>query len=334
MGRYVVRRLLLFVPTVLGALALLHYLTTLAIQFTGDPARAIFGDRSPTEAEMAAVQKVFGTDNPCYRSKGSFCWGPFVDRLHNMFLRGDFGVDSRERPVLTLIGEAAPTTARLALIAVSVDIIIGVAVGVVAGLRRGSFRDHLVRASTILIIAVPVFVLAYYVQVGLGVGVGGWLTRTDADPMLRAIFSVSYTDDYPVASLLIPGIMLGVTALATTARLTRTTLMENLRADSVRTARAKGLTPARVVGVHTLRNSLIPVVTHFGLALGALMGGAVVTEGIFNIHGVGLLIIKSLRTGESSITVVVVTILVLVYLVVNLAIDLLYAVLDPRIRYE
>jgi oligopeptide transport system permease protein len=128
--------------------------------------------------------------------------------------------------------------------------------------------------------------------------------------------------------------VLAALSLATTARLTRTSIMENIRSDYVRTAKAKGLQRKRVIGVHTLRNSLIPVITFLGVDLGALMGGAVITETIFNIPGIGSLVARSARTGEASVVIGVVTLLVLVFLIANLVVDILYAVLDPRIRYD
>jgi oligopeptide transport system permease protein len=136
------------------------------------------------------------------------------------------------------------------------------------------------------------------------------------------------------AELIVPGFVLASLSMAYVARLTRTSLIENTRADFVRTAVAKGLPRRRVVGVHMLRNSLIPVVTFLGTDIGALMGGAIVTEGVFNIRGIGGLIYRGLQQQDIATVVGVVALLVIVYLVANLVVDLLYAVLDPRIRYE
>jgi oligopeptide transport system permease protein len=134
--------------------------------------------------------------------------------------------------------------------------------------------------------------------------------------------------------LLLPGFVLGSLSVAYIARLTRTTLVENLRADYVRTAKAKGLSPARTVSVHTLRNSLIPVITYIGIDLGALMGGAVVTERIFNVNGIGNFIFRSISQKDGVSVVGTVTLLVLIYLLMNLIVDLLYGVLDPRISHD
>jgi peptide/nickel transport system permease protein/oligopeptide transport system permease protein len=333
MGRYLTRRVLQFVPTVLGALFLLHYMMTLGIQVNGDPARAVFGDRTPTESQLAAMQRIFGTDDPCFDHVGNPCIGVFLERMAHM-VTGDFGVDSRQRPVLTLIAEHAPITARLALLAILIELCVGIFAGVLAGLRGGSFWDYLVKVSTVMLISIPIFVLGAVTQLVIGVQFGLWLGSVGAPEFLTNIATVAYRTEHPWSSLVLPAFVLAALSLATTARLTRTSLMENLRADYVRTATAKGLERKRVVGVHTLRNSLIPVVTNLGISFGGLLAGAVVTEGIFNIRGIGGLVYSAVLTGESAIVVSVVTVLVLVYLVFNLVVDVLYAVLDPRIRYD
>jgi oligopeptide transport system permease protein len=333
MGRYLARRLLQFIPTLFGALFLLHYLMALGIQVNGDPARAVFGDRTPSEAQLASMQRVFGTDDPCFKSTGNPCLQVFVQRLGNM-ASGDFGVDSRQRPVLTLLAEHAPITARLAMLAIIIELFAGITAGVLAGLRGGSFWDNLVKVSTVMLISIPIFVLGAVTQLVIGVQFGLWLQRVGAPDFLTAIATVAYRTERPWSSLVLPAFVLAALSLAATARLTRTSLMENLRADYVRTATAKGLQRKRVVGVHTLRNSLIPVVTNLGISFGGLLAGAVVTEGIFNIRGVGGLVYSAVISGESATVVSVVTILVLVYLVFNLVVDVLYAVLDPRIRYD
>jgi oligopeptide transport system permease protein len=323
----------LFIPTLFGALFLLHYLMALGIQINGNPARAVFGDRTPSESELEAMARQFGTDDPCFVHVGNPCLGLFVDRLVGM-AQGDFGTDFRQTPVLDLIADVAPGTLRLAFIAFVFDIVVGIAAGVLAGLRGGSYWDYLVKISTVLIVSIPIFVLGYVIQRYVGVNFGNWLRDIGAPDTLQHVFTPSYRDTYPWASSIIPGIVLGAIQLAITARLTRTSLMENLRADYVRTAAAKGLTRSRIVGVHTLRNSLIPVITNLGIDLGVLMSGAVVTEGIFNVNGVGRLVFYAIAAGEAPVVVAVVTIFVLIYLVATLVVDVLYAVLDPRIRYD
>jgi peptide/nickel transport system permease protein/oligopeptide transport system permease protein len=333
MGRYVIRRLLQFIPTLIGSVFLLHYIVVLGIQFRGNPARAFFGDRTPSPEMLEAVKRLFNTDDPCLSRTGDPCVGLFVERVGNLAV-GDFGTDYNGRAVTEIIGDALPVTVRLALMAIVIQILIGIFAGALAGLRGGGFWDYVVKISTVLLISVPIFVLGRFVQLGI-VQVVQWLRAEDlASRTLLSFITVTYKVSAPTASLIIPAFVLASVGLATTARLTRTSLMENLRGDYVRTAVAKGLPQRRVIGVHTLRNSLIPVVTDLGLSFGVLLGGAVVTETIFNIPGIGSEIVEAVQRNEGPVTVPLVTFLVVIYLVVNLLVDVLYAVLDPRIRLD
>ncbi len=333
MGRYTARRLLQFIPVLLGTMFLLHYLQSVSIQINGNPVTALFGDRQPPPETLAAVSAAFGLDNPCLTQPGNPCLGMFVDRLAG-YARGDFGVNFTLQPITQLITDAAPVTLRLTVIAILFESFVGILAGVLAAIRKDRFVDNFVRISTVLVISVPVFVLGVLVQIASGLWIGIWLTERGAPDWLTAAFSVSYQTDHPWASLFVPGVVLGAFSLGFIARLTRTSLIEILRADYVRTARAKGLRRSRVVGVHGLRNALIPVITYIGIDIGALMGGALVTEGIFNIPGVGGLVFRSVRAGETPVVIAVATLLTLVFLIASLLVDLLYAVLDPRIRYD
>ena len=241
--------------------------------------------------------------------------------LHYMgqILTGDFGTAFDGQPVLTLMANAFPVTARLTLVAVVIEALAGVALGVLAGLRRGRATDTGVLMLTLVVVSVPTFVSGYLLQYLAGVRWG--------------LVNPSVSPAAPLDELLLPGLVLALVSLAYVTRLTRTSIAENLRADHVRTAVAKGLPRRRVIGRHLLRTSLIPVVTFIGADVGALMGGAVVTERIFNIHGVGYQLYQGILRQNSPTVVGFVTVLVLVFLVANLLVDLLYAVLDPRIRY-
>jgi peptide/nickel transport system permease protein/oligopeptide transport system permease protein len=315
---------------------LLHYITSLAIQFSGNPVRALFGDRTPAPALLAAITERIGLSDPCLTHKGNPCFGLFLDRLDAVFLHFDFGINLQRRAVTDLVGDAIPFTIKLVLIAIIFEAVVGIIAGVLAGLRSGSFTDYFVKISTVFVISVPIFVLGVVVREYVGVKFGNMLRGVDWIPEVisKGVFAAGFKQDYPFASLIIPGMVLGAVSLATTARLTRTSIMENIRADYVRTAKAKGLANKRVIGVHTLRNSLIPVITYLGVDIGSLMGGAVVTETIFNVPGIGRLVTFGARTGDAMVVIGVVTMLALVFLVANLLVDLLYAVLDPRIRYE
>jgi oligopeptide transport system permease protein len=307
MGRYVARRLLLTIPVLVGASFLIF---AMVYALPGDPIRALAGDRPLSPAVVAQLRQQFNLNDPFLVQYGKY--------LVNI-LQGDFGTDFRGRPVSDTILQRIPVTAKLALVAVLFEALIGVVAGVLAGIRRNGYFDNLVLVSTTLIVSVPILVLAFLTQYTLGLQL----------------------DLFPIAgikegwrSYILPGFVLGSGSLAYVARLTRTSMAENLRADYVRTAKAKGLSPRTVVVRHTLRNSLIPVVTFIGADVGTLMGGAIVTEGVFNIPGIGRAIFDAIRTQEGAVVVGITTLLVLVFIVSNLIVDVLYAVLDPRIRYD
>src|SRR5690606_10562319 len=196
---------------------------------------------------------------------------------------------------------------------------LGIILGTLAGLRRNGAFDTIVLVVSLLLISVPIFVVGFVAQLVFGVKLN-WVPATVGG-------------DWTLSELLLPAIVLAVANFAYTIRLTRTSVAENLTADHVRTARAKGLSNGLVVRNHVLRNSLVPVVTYLGINLGALMAGAIITETIFNIPGVGNTAFLAILRGETSTVVAIVTFMVMVYVLMSLLVDLLYAVLDPRIRY-
>ena len=306
MGRYVVRRLLQMIPVFVGATALLFVM----VNVMGDPVAGLCGERACDTATAAQLKQEFGLDQPLWRQYATY--------MSNVFT-GDFGTAFNGRPVLELMASAFPVTVRLTLVAVVFEIVVGVTLGVVTGLRRGRPVDTAVLLATLVVISVPTFVTGLLLQLLLGVR-WGWI-RPSVPPQA------------PLDQLILPGLVLASVSLAYVTRLTRTSLAENRRADYVRTAVAKGLPRRRVVVRHLLRNSLIPVVTFIGTDVGALMGGAIVTERIFNIHGVGYQLYQGILRQNTQTVVGFVTVLVLVFLIANLLVDLLYAVLDPRIRY-
>ena len=307
MGRYIIRRLLQAVPVVIGTTFMIF---ALVFALPGDPIRALSGDKPISPAVYAELQDRYNLDDPLLSQYAQYMVG---------LVQGDFGQSFRGREVADIMVERFPVTIKLAVVAFLFEILIGIAAGVLAGLRRGSFIDNLVLVSTTIVVSIPVFVLGFTAQILLGVKLG-W-------------FPIAGTSD-GWYSYLLPGLVLGALSLAYVARLTRTSLVENVRADYVRTATAKGLPRSRVIGRHALRNSLIPVVTYLGIDLGALMGGAIITEGIFNLPGIGQQVFLSIKAQEGPVVVGIVTALVLVFILANLVVDVLYAVLDPRIRYE
>ncbi len=307
MARYTARRLLQLLPVFFGATFLIY---AMVFAIPGDPIRALFGDRPVSPATVAALREQYNLNDPLLVQYGKY--------IANVF-QGDLGESFRGRSVVDILSERFPVTLTLAAFAFVFEIILGLLAGVLAGLRRGSYMDSLVLVSTTAVISVPVFVLGYTAQILFGIELN-WLPIAG----LRQ-GAVSYV---------LPAFVLGSLGLAYTARLTRTSLVENLRADYIRTATAKGMSRRRVVGRHALRNSLIPVVTYLGVDLGSLMAGAIITEGIFNIPGVGRAVFEAVRAQENTVVVGIVTVLVIVFMLSNLLVDMLYAYLDPRIRYE
>lgn len=305
MGRYVVRRLLHTVPVLFGATFLIF---ALVFALPGDPVRALAGSRPLSDATEAALRDRFNLDDPLPVQYGKYLAG---------LARGDFGETFRGRSVADVMRERFPVTLTLSLLALVIEAALGLGAGIVAGIRRNRLADRLVLVSTVLLAAVPLFVLSFVGQFVFGLRLG-WAPIAGLRQGL--------------ASYLLPASVLAAGALAYVARLTRASLAEVAGADYVRTAIAKGLPSSRVIGVHALRNALIPVVTFLGADLGALLSGAVIVEGIFNLPGVGQAVFNGVRDQDGPLVVGIVTVLVLLIILTNLAVDLLYGVLDPRMR--
>ena len=308
MLRYIGRRLLQTIPVFFGATFLIFAMVYL---MPGDPVAALGGDRGLTEAAAAQIRAEYHLDQPF--------WMQYLLYLKGVFTL-DFGKSFNQQPVIDVMARAFPTTIALAIYALSIESIFGITLGVIAGVRRGGWFDSTILVFSLLLISVPTFVLGFVLQFLLGFKLG--------------VLPVTASASVNMASLTMPAMVLGGVSLAYVIRLTRQSVSENVSADYVRTARAKGLTNRAVMTRHILRNSLIPVATFLGGDLGALMGGAIITEGIFNINGVGGTLWQAIRLGEAPTVVSITTVLVLVYILANLVVDLLYAVLDPRIRYE
>lgn len=309
MGRYVLRRLLQLIPVFIGTTFLIYWLVW---SLPGDPFAGKCGDRPCPDAFVAAMTAKFNLGDPVVVQYGKY--------MMNL-LQGDFGITFSGISVGDRIAQAYPNTIRLALVALAIEAIIGISAGILTGLRGRGFLDNLVLVTTLFLISLPVFVTGFVLQIVLGFELGWIKTTVSESPA-------------PWGQLIVPGFVLGSLSMAYVTRLTRSSIAENRRSDYVRTAVAKGLPQSRVVGVHLLRNSAIPVITFLGTDLGSLMGGAIITEGIFNIKGIGNLVYRGILSKEGVIVTGVVTLLVMVYLLSNLIVDMLYAVLDPRIRYD
>jgi ABC-type dipeptide/oligopeptide/nickel transport system permease component len=307
MVRYVGRRLLMALPVLLGTSFLIF---AMVYALPGDPIRALAGDQPLPPEVVAQLRAEHNLDDPLLLQ--------YVKYLGQL-LQGNLGTDFAGNPVAETIGLRLPITARLAIVAIIFEIIFGITAGVLCALYKNSWFDNLVLVSTTMVVSVPVFVLAFLAQWLFGFQLGWFPVAGIANGWF---------------SLILPGMVLAALSMAYVARLTRTSMVETLGADHVRTARSKGITEFRVVTRHGLRNALIPVVTFIGADLGAMMGGAIVTESVFNIPGIGRAVFDAVRNQEGPVVVGIVTMMVFFFIFFNLVVDVLYGVLDPRIRYE
>lgn len=304
---YVIRRLFQVVPVFFGTTFLIF---VVVFALPGDPIAALGGGvHHISESAQNALRERYNLNDPLPIQYAKY--------MLNL-LQGNMGTDFLGREVSDIIARNWPTSIMLGVTAWVLQIIVGIPLGIWAALNRGGWQDKLVGVLTTLAFAVPLFVVAYVSQILFGVELG-WFPVAGASA------------GWPVAFIL-PAAVLALLGLAAVARLTRTSLIENLSTDYVRTAIAKGMPRNRVIVHHALRNSLIPVITFLGIEFGALLGGAVIIEGIFNLPGLGNEVFKAIGQQNGPAVVGISTLLVLVFLVVNLIVDITYAYLDPRIR--
>lgn len=304
---YIIRRLLQGIPVFFGSTLLIF---AMVFAQPGNPILRMFGDRTPSDAQIAALEAEYHLDQPFFVR--------YFLYLGDVF-QGDLGTTFAGQSVNEILVRTFPTTLRLALLAVAIQLIIGVTAGLISALRKGGIFDHVTLVWSLILISLPVFVFAFVAQFIFGIQLG--------------LFRPTVGAGAPWSDLILPAIVLAGLNMAYVIRLTRASVLETKQQDFVRMAYGKGLLQRRVVTVHILRNSLIPVTTNLAADFGILIVGATVTEGIFNVPGVGAELFKAINRHDTPEIVSIVTVLVIVYVLVNLAIDLLYGVLDPRIRY-
>jgi len=311
---YIVRRLALMVPTAflvtVGVFLLIHLIP-------GDPATVILAESYTPEA-AAKIHQDLGLDKPLPEQ-----YAIYIGKLAH----GDLGRSVRNRlPVTQAIGERLPATMELGLAALLWSLVVAIPLGAVAALRRGRALDVIASGLTVAGISIPNFVLGILLILLFGLvlrllPVGGFAALTDSVP-----------DN--LSRLIMPAIALGTFGAASQMRFTRSSMIEVLSQDYIRTARAKGASWLRVVNGHALRNALIPVVTIVGLQVGAILEGALVTETVFSWPGVGKLAVESIFSKDFPVVQGIVLMAALAYMVANLLVDLAYAWLDPRISYS
>jgi ABC-type dipeptide/oligopeptide/nickel transport system permease component len=306
MTRYLLRRLLLTVPVLLGVATLVFALIHLV---PGDPAQSMLGE-SASPAEIARLQKTLGLDQPLLTQYRAFLAG---------VARGDLGTSFRfGTPVTQEIRKRLPDTAVLALCAMAVAIIVAIPLGIVAAVFRGRFLDHAAMTLALAGISMPSFWLGPLLALFFAVRLG-WLPVSGSGTPLH---------------LVLPAVTLGTALAAILARMTRSSVIEELRELYVMAARARGLSQARAVLRHAFRNSLIPVVTIIGLQFGAVLTGTIITETIFGWPGIGRLLIQAINTRDYPLVQGCILFISVTYVAMNLLTDLTYGFLDPRIRFE
>ena len=306
MLRFLTRRLLLTIPVLLGVATLVFSLIHL---IPGDPAQAMLGDTA-SQRDVEDLRHRLGLDRPLLEQYGMFLSGA---------VRGDLGTSLRTGlPVTSQILERMPATVELAAAAMLLAISIAIPLGIAAAVWKGTAVDHAAMTMALAGVSVPNFWLGPLLAIIFAVELG-WLPVSGRGSLLH---------------LVLPAISLGAALAAILARMTRATLLEELREQYVQAARARGVSRARAVLRHAFRNSLIPVVTIVGLQFGAVLTGAVITETIFSWPGIGRLLIQSIGFRDYPLVQGCILLIAVTYLAVNLVTDLLYGVLDPRIRYE
>jgi len=333
MFRYILHKLLLFVPTLFG-------ITICAFAFVrllpGDPILAMAGEHGVTPERYEILKEQFGYNLPM--------WQQYL-RYVGEVLTGDFGISlSTKRPVMTEFMTLFPATIELSIVAMILAIVIGIPAGVYAAARRGTWPDQLLMGTALVGYSMPIFWWGLLLIIFFS-GYLGWTPvsgRIGLQYFFKPITGFLLIDTLiygkfdafrsALQHMILPAIALGTIPLAVIARQTRSAMLEVLGEDYIRTARAKGLKTARVIGVHALRNALIPVVTTIGLQVGVLMAGAILTETIFSWPGIGKWMVDSIFKRDYVVVQSGLLLIALIVMVVNLLVDILYAVINPRMR--
>ena len=318
-ARYVARRTLQILPTALAILLISFLLIHLA---PGDPVLALAGEHGD-EAYYAFMRERFGLDRPLPERLVTY-----LGRVG----RGDFGTSYiHGRPALSVIGERLPATALLVGTSLLLSTLLGMLLGMLAAIRHRRWQDAVVTGGSLVLYAAPVFWLGQLAILGLAFRLGMFPIQGMTTPGVDAVGLAGWLD--VARHLFLPAFVLASQQLAAVTRLTRSTLVDELASDHVRTARAKGLPAWRVAVVHALPRALLPVITLLGGRLGQLVAGAVIVEVVFGWPGVGRLLVDAIQARDSPILLGIFTLVGMAVLIGNLLADLLYARLDPRIRY-
>jgi peptide/nickel transport system permease protein len=337
LGRYLARRVMLMCVAALGV-TLISFVISHAVP--SDPIVSNLGQQASQRPEIvAAFRAKWGLDRPLYEQ-----YLAFVGNLAH----GDLGTSiNTRRPIATDVAQFLPATVELSTVSIGFALILGLPLGVLAAVKRDGPIDHVARLVSLVGVSIPIFWLAavalviFYATLQIAVGPGRLGPQIQAPPPVTGFLMVDsllagdfVTFRSAIEHLMLPGLVLGSSVMGLITRVTRSSLLEVLGQDYVRTARAKGLVERVVVTRHALRNALIPTVTVLGLAYGSLLSGAVLTETIFAWPGLGRYAYQSAVTNDFPAIMGVTFVIALMYIIVNLVVDLAYALLDPQIRYS
>lgn len=325
MLKYVLRRILQMIPVFIGVTVILFALRVPGF-LPGDPVKLIAGEKPLPEGTRQQIIEENHLDDPIYIQYYEYVKGiakGFPDP-RNIDLGESY---QKNREVKDILFDKFPNTFRLAFAAILVEIVIGLLAGIISAVKQYSFWDVLVTLSTSILVSVPVFWLGLLLQMIFGIG----LKRLTGGVLFLPITGMGDPPD--LVHLILPAFTLASVSTAYVARIMRSQMLEAMGQDYIRTAMAKGLSQRAVVFKHALKNALIPVVTFVGIDLGALMGGAILTESVFSWPGIGREIMLAVGQRDWPVVMGGVIVVVFIYMVVNLLVDMSYAILDPRIRY-
>ena len=331
---YIVKRLAMLVPVMLGVSIIAFSLIHLA---PGDPARTMLGERA-TQEQLNEIREKYGLDKPIYVQYGIWL---------NGVLHGDLGRSiTTHEEVAKEIGDRFPNTMELAIAAMIFAVIVGVFAGIISATKQYSITDYTCMGVALFGISMPVFWLGIMLMMIFGVFLG-WLPiggRIDLlIPFQRVtgfmVFDSIITGNFPalisvLRHLILPAVALGTIPMAMIARVSRSSMLEVLRQDFIRTERAKGLSERMVIYKHAVRNAMVPVVTVIGLNVGLLLAGAILTETVFSWPGIGRLVVNAVYERDYPLVVGCILVFAIVFVIVNLITDILYTRIDPRIQYE
>ncbi|WP_319533580.1 ABC transporter permease subunit [uncultured Cohaesibacter sp.] len=332
---FLLRRVGMLIPTFIGVTLVAFFFIRL---LPGDPILLLAGERGISPERYAELQKAFGFDQPVMIQYFHYLVGLF---------QGDFGISMvTRRPVWDEFFALFPATLELSFVAIIIAVCLGIPAGVIAAVKRGSFFDHSVMTTALVGYSMPIFWWALLVIIVFS----GWLQWTPVSGRISLMYFFDSVTGFMLVDslisgqagafksaamhLILPSIVLATIPMAVIARQTRSAMLEVLGEDYVRTARAKGLTKFRVIGLHALRNALIPVITTIGLQVGVLLAGAILTETIFSWPGIGKWMVDSISRRDYQVVQGGLLMVAMLVMTVNLIVDLLYGLINPRIRHN